>query len=313
MTQLTLALGTLLLAVSPLLALFATVVAPKPQLLIVATTAAFFYLVSATLAAAAYTTFRTIGLDSGLAAILPMVLCTFCGRCSFVALYHRVEKVVQSTLLENTSSSSTQSTTAHTDSNRTLVPPRNSNNNNSLLEIAPHLRLALNDASAGLAAGVGFGGMHLVLLFGTLWASQSTAAGVLYQESCPNVPSLIVSAWMAACFSILDVFWMLLAFFGMRRRQLFPRHDPHNDNASTSIGGWLGNGRLGGNVALLWTLGSHLMVSCMTLANTASYGCAFSSVSTGTAVLFTSFLFWAGVGRIYLPPSAMPRREIRRM
>lgn len=169
---------------------------------------------------------------------------------------------------------------------------------------AARLRLQLNDASCGVAAGVGYGGMHAILLYGTLLASEAShSGGVLYQQSCPGVPSLIVSAIYSFCFTILDVFWMLFTFFGMRRRLIYHRgqHGPHG--GVRHLGAWLGDSRNGGNLSLLLCLGTHLLASLVTLAGYFNYGCRVSLPLVGGCVLLTSYLFWAGVGRIYMPPN----------
>jgi hypothetical protein len=126
----------------------------------------------------------------------------------------------------------------------------------------------------------------------------------LYQSSCPAMPSLVVSACFAFIFSILDIFWMFFAFFGMRRRLMFHRGD-FVASDSRAIGGWLGNSRHGGNSALLISLISHFMASFFTIADYFPYGCSVSIPAVSGVLLVTMYLFWAGCGRIYMPPSQM--------
>ena len=347
-----LVLGSALIAYGPFLALFSLLVYQKAQLVIVVTTAAFFYLLATLAASIAWRILQAIGWQGdGLAAILPGVFFQFILRCCFVALYHKVERVIQSSLekqheeeLEAYNNNSLpngnhplaqqlQQQQQQPPSDVSLRAGRNSRQgvygDQSALNHPSHwtedeqqqqqradseklswteaakLRLQLNDASCGVAAGVGFGGMHAVLLYGTLLASETGLdQGVLYQAFCPMMPSLAVSAIYAFSFSILDIFWMLLTFFGMRRRLMYHRGERAPDTV-TGVGSYLGNSRNGGNVALLLCLATHCMASIFTLTNLFSYGCTLSLPLVGAVVILTAYLFWAGVGRIYMPPMMM--------
>lgn len=296
MTTPALALGSGLVAFGPLIALFSMIIYQKAQLVIVVTTAAFFFLLGSTAGAFAWKIFHMIGFYGPLAAMLPAVLTQFLARCGFVTLYHRVEQVIQESI-EKESSDSTRNTTTNQsalDSSSSTHPT-----DKDWAEIAK-MRLQLNDAACGVAAGVGFGGMHAILLYGTLLASEmSTNVGVLYQESCPAIPSLAVSAVYALCFFILDIFWMLFTFFGMRRRSQYHRGEGERERGAP--GSWLGNSRKGGNMALLWVLITHFAASILTTADYFKNGCYVSVPAVGAVVLFTAYIFWAGAGRIYLP------------
>jgi len=98
------------------------------------------------------------------------------------------------------------------------------------------LQLQLNDLSCSLASGVGYAILHSLFLYGTLLASEGRESnsyddagsyvggggstgygGTLYQDSCIAIPSLLNGAVIAACFSLLDVAWMMLCFYGTRR------------------------------------------------------------------------------------------------
>lgn len=291
MTSIALTLGSALLAFGPFLSFFFMVVYHKAQLVIIVTTAAFFFLLSALGASLVWWFFYIIGLDGLVAILLPGVLSQFLFRCSFVALYHKVEKVVRITLEKEDA--------------------RGNNNQNNMDDAdddydenwtaAAKLRLQLNDASCGVAAGIGFGGMHAIMLYGTLLASESGNVGVLYQDSCPGIPSLAQSAVYALCFSVMDIFWMLLTFFGMRRRLLYHRGREFEDNIR-GFGAYFGNSRNGGNLALLFVLVSHLGSSMVTVASSFGRGCMFSMPVLCGITLFTAYTFWAGTGRIYMPP-----------
>lgn len=281
--QVMLYIGSALLAFGPFVALFGMVVYPKAQLVIVVTTAAFFLLLSTLTASLFYGLFDLIGLGGPLTAILPGVIAQFLGRVGFCQLYNRVEAVIEDSLKREDESNWTETA---------------------------KLRLSLNDASCGLAAGIGFGGMHAILLYGSLLAAQiSNGVGVLYQESCPNVPSVVVSAVLTALFFILDIFWMLFTFFGVRRRLDFQRGQASVARDDGRLGAYFGNSRHGGNMALLTVLGTHLMTSLLTTANWFKHGCLVSVPATGAMVLITCYIYWMGCGRIYMPDSQVALRS----
>jgi hypothetical protein len=118
------------------------------------------------------------------------------------------------------------------------------------------MRLELNDWSCGIAAGIGFGAMHALMLYGTLLASEASTLGTLYQPSCPRIPSLVNSALNTMMFSLIDILLMLFTFYGMRKRKSKTyRH------------------RQAGNVALGICLGIHFMATMATTANLLHGGC----------------------------------------
>lgn len=301
-----LTLGSALLAFGPVASLFSLIVYRKAQLVIVVTSSAFFYLLSAVVASIAWTVFDAVGLRGPLSAIVPGVLAQFMFRCGFVSLYHKVEAVIQTSLEkqhqeelnQQETDPGTDQTAARNQDRRNKEPSeRNSTQ-------AAKLRLELNDAACGVAAGVGFGGMHAILLYGTLLASEtSNNVGVLYQDSCPAMPSLVLSAIYAFCFSVLDIFWMLFTFFGMRRRLMFHRGEYAADEELV-VGSWLGNSRMGGNYSLLLSLLTHFVASIFTSADYFKSGCVVSIPAVGIIVLMTAYMFWAGAGRIYMPAVA---------
>jgi hypothetical protein len=306
MTEVSLTIGSALLAFGPFLSLFGLLVYQKAQLVIVVTTAAFFFLLAAVTASLAWTIFHAIGLGGPLAALVPGVFFQFAFRCGFVALYHNVEQVIQNSMEK---SDQRRRDVAHPEQgiNSTDAPnariEQNITQESDQWTEATKLRLQLNDASCGVAAGVGFGGMHVIMLYGTLWASQvGDSEGVLYQDACPQVPSLALSAVYAFLFSILDVFWMLFTFFGMRRRRMFHR-GAQGEDEYVSVGAWFGNSRTGGNFALLLCLVTHSFAAVFTTADYFNHGCLISIPLTSGMVFVTAYLFWAGVGRIYMPPS----------
>lgn len=86
---------------------------------------------------------------------------------------------------------------------------------------SPHSNQAfpLNDLSSGLAAGVGFGLMHSLLLYGSVLAA-SGGSGVYFDDSCPTIPLILVSALTSLAFFILDIIWMCLGFIADRYRSV---------------------------------------------------------------------------------------------
>lgn len=289
MTQIALTIGSFFLAFGPLLGLFSIVVYPKAQLVILVTTAAFFFLLSATATGVLWRLLHLIFHDNPLIALLPSVVSQFVFRCGYVSVYHQVEAGIERALDES-------------------MPVEENENTTELRNAVAKFRLALNDASAAMASAVGFGGMHAVLLYGSLLASEITNdVGVLYQDYCPMIPSIAASAVLANLHSILQVFWMLCTFFGMRRRLVFARGEEIETTATT--GSWMSNTRAGGNTALLFTFGSQSVAACLSLVNGTRHGCLISIPATVGLVLTSAFMFWAGCGRHFLLDQSSNRRR----
>lgn len=283
-----LVLGSAAIGFAPFICSFFQIIFPKPQLLIVSITAAFFYLLAVSAASLVwYILDPVIGLSGAMAAIIPGVFFQFIFRSLFANIYFKVENVIEASIAKSEEEQQ----------------DNNDENEADAVQAAKN-RLALNDLACGLAAGVGFGGMHAILLFGSLLASETFDAGILYQPSCPKVPTLTVSSLNTFCFFFLDVFWMLFTFFGMRRRLLFPRGGgalSHINPLSRRFGSWYGNTRMGGNYALLTCLSSHFLAAGFTTFNAFQYGCTFSLTLLPAATLAVAYLYWAGISKIYLP------------
>jgi hypothetical protein len=255
----------------------------------------------------AWSIFHAIGLNGPLSAIVPGVIAQFLFRCGFVSMYHRVEAVIQTSLDKQHNDEmkrigEMESTDPGSGTDQSIALQQRRRKEVDAWTETVKLRLELNDAACGIAAGVGFGGMHTILLYGTLLASEtSNNVGVLYQDSCPGMPSLVLSAIYAFCFSILDIFWMLFTFFGMRRRLMFHRGG-RAENEVLMVGSWFGNSRMGGNYALMLCLLTHIGAATFTSADFFNNGCAVSIPGVVSIVLLTAYMFWAGAGRIYMPP-----------
>jgi hypothetical protein len=294
MTSSTLIWGCTFLAFGPIASLLFGIVYQKAQLVIVVTTSAFSFLLSALAASLVLICFDAIGAigTSPFVILIPSVMAQFIARCGFVALYHKVEQVIQVSIEHHEAMQATTN--------------RNQDNNNS--SDSALLRLELNDWACGLAAGVGFGGMHAVLLYGTLLASESGNLGTLYQEACPSMPGLLLSAWNALFFTILDVIWMLFTFFGMRRRALPGTMDfsmsGSGSGSGTGRGTYLGNSKQSGNMALVFVAVTHFAASFATTPNYFGGGCWVSLPLLAAIVASTVAAFYIGVVGIYLPTSS---------
>ncbi|KAL3920783.1 MAG: hypothetical protein SGARI_006860 [Bacillariaceae sp.] len=286
--------GSAAIGFAPFLCFFFQIVFPKSQLLIISTTSAFFFLL-ATLCASLFwfVLDPTIGLSSAWSALIPGIFFQFIFRAAFVTLYHKVESVIELSI-EKTEEEQQHITDTGNDPNPTEHADLT----------AAKQKLSLNDAVCGIAAGTGFGGLHAILLFGSLLASETSDVGVLYQPSCPKVPALVVSALNTFCFFFLDIFWMLFTFFGMRRRLLFPRGGGSLTDInplSRPFGHYFGNTRVGGNQALMTVLITHTLAAGFTTFNSFQYGCMFSLTTLPALTCVVAYIFWSCVSKIYMP------------
>jgi hypothetical protein len=277
MTAAALAWGSAFLAFGPVASTLFLIVYQKAQLVIVVTTSAFAFLLSALGASLFWYMFHAAGVNHPIIILLPGVIFQGIMRCGFVALYHKVEKVIESSIARHE-----QHQIQRGESEEAMAE-------------SARLRLELNDWACGLAAGTGFGGMHAVLLYGTLLASESSNLGTLIQDSCPSMPGLLLSAMNAFLFTILDMIWMLFTFFGMRRRR-----SPGMD-CSRGVGAVIGNSRQSGNIALAICGITHLAASFATTPNAFGGGCSLSIPLLVGIVLLTVCTFVVGVSNIYLP------------
>lgn len=301
MTSFSLTAGCALLAFSPSVTLLLLLAYSKAQLVIVVTTSAFADLLSCLLASLVHLPFAAIGLGSDNAfLIIPFAVASraLC-RCGFVFLYHKVENVIEQSIRSHELEISTTNSTS---------PPNGQEPNTTVpvLSETARLRLEINDVSCGLAAGVGFGGMHTVLLYGTLLASESGRIGTLYQPSCTIMPSLVNSAFMACMFAILDIIWMLLTFYGMRRIRgnLVGVSRVPNATSPFPSGPWhIGRKGLGGKAALASVIVSHLSASFATSANQTfeSDGCLVGLPLLAVVLILTLGFFFAFCKENYLP------------
>lgn len=73
----------------------------------------------------------------------------------------------------------------------------------------------LTDFYSATAAGLGFGLMYCVLMYGTI-ASNSLGPGTLFADTCPHFSTFVNIAWSSLLFGILHVLLMIIAFEGYR-------------------------------------------------------------------------------------------------
>ncbi len=181
MTAAELRWGSGLVAFTPATFLFLFVVTRRPELVIIALIGAFAYLVALLLSSAVWS---VIGPLQRLAAVTVVVgvLSQALLRVVLYRLYHRTEILI-----------------------------KGANH--------PILHMPLNDVTSALAAGTGYGLMHCIMLFGSVLASGSSDPGVLYMPSCRGTPLLLVLAFLALAFTLLDLVFMALTFLYLRRRR----------------------------------------------------------------------------------------------
>lgn len=296
MTSAALSWGCAFLAFGPSLSLLFLITYQKAQLIIVVTTSAFAYLLSSLISSVIWLPFNALGLHNAASLLIPAVLSQFILRCAFVALYHKVERVIQISI-ENHEETHPDPVEAEP---QEAASSSDEQAQTPLSETA-RLRLEINDWVSGVAAGTGFAGMHAIMLYGTLLASEGGNLGTLYQESCPGMPSLVLSAINAFWFSIADVVWMLLTFFGMRRRLMYQSAASRPIFTAKTWGAMLDNSRSSGNLALLVTIVSHTAATLVTVFNQVENGCVLSLPLLGIVVCLTVAFFVGGISKIYLP------------
>ena len=291
MTSFALSLGCALLAFSPTLSLLLLFAYSKAQLVIIVTTSSFAHLLSCLLAALLHLSFKGNGLSTGTQAIfiiLPTsILAQAICRCGFVYLYHKVEGVIETSIAQHERQHTNYGNGNNNNDN-------NDDDNEPIISETAQLRLELNDASAGIASGVGFGFFHTVMLYGTLLASENSRVGTLYQNSCTFMPSVFNSAIMAFFFGILDIVWMLLTFYGMRRWRT-NNNDATSTSTSTSAPQWqVFPGAVGGKAALALVLVTHFAAAFATVPNQtfAVNGCVIAIPSLTGVTLATMAMFW---------------------
>jgi len=245
--------GCAFIAFSPAVALLFIMAYSKAHLIIVVTISAFTYLLSILTSSLVWFAFKSLlkSTSASAAFIIPTsVTIQTLFRCGFVLLYHRVELVIQKSI-EHHERMDSYNEGGEGSAQSTMDNPRR----NEMSQTA-RLRLEINDFSCGLAAGLGYGGMHTIMLYGTLLASESDRWGTLYQTSCSFIPSLANAAVIAVFFFFLDIAWMILTFYGMRKLTSSSGFDQSSSG-----------GVIRGTMVIISVLLLHIAASCVTLIN----------------------------------------------
>lgn len=324
MTNALLSLGCTLIAFSPSFTLLILFAYPKAQLIIVVTTSAFFYLLSSLAASIFNIPLLLLNKSNGGADdpskwnafyVIPIsILSQFVFRCAFVKVYHKVESVIEDSIqshekeeMERREMVGASRRRSRNQQNQTGSGTENdqedqqdqqhSSSTDEPMSESSLLRLELNEISCSIASGVGFATMHTILLYGTLLASENNRVeGTLYQISCSVMPSLIQSALMAFWFSILDIVWMMVTFYGMR---MYYSNSGNNNQWS------FGKNRVGGKAALSFVLITHLIASLSTSLNVIipANGCIVSLPLLSVVSVGIVTLAWAYLKESFLPES----------
>ncbi|KAL3656548.1 hypothetical protein V7S43_018625 [Phytophthora oleae] len=172
--------GCILVGFGPLAALFFVVVARRAQLVILALSGAFVWLVAILVTATLWQIIPP--LKTSLSATVPVgVVVQEAFRLLFFHLYTRTELAVKRV-----------TTSSH--------------------------QLPLNDVTSSLAGGVGFSVMHALLMFGSLVGSSTGSRGAAFSASCESIPLVFSAAISTLALTALDVALMVVAFDGYRKR-----------------------------------------------------------------------------------------------
>ncbi|RLN53645.1 hypothetical protein BBJ28_00010711 [Nothophytophthora sp. Chile5] len=172
--------GCILVGFGPLAALFFVVVAKRAQLVIIALSGAFTWLVAILVTASLWQVIPPM--KTSLSATVPVAVAVQeAFRMLFFYLYTRTERAVAAV-----------TTSAH--------------------------QLPLNDITSALAGGVGFSVMHALLMFGSLVASSTGSRGAAFSASCESIPLVFSAAISALALTVMDVALMVVAFDGYRKR-----------------------------------------------------------------------------------------------
>ena len=291
MTSGTLVAGCTLIAFSPTATLFFILVRKKAQLVIIVTISAFAFLLSY-LTASSIWIILPQSIQSSPFTLIPIgVFSQFLLRLLYVRLYFKIEQIIHTSLHRMRMRARRSNSDSNSNSNSNI------NNSNDETDEETLLHFELNDWICGIASGIGFGGTHSILLYGTLLTSEAGNLGTLYQPSCPAIPSLLLSAINAFLFSILDMILMLFTFDGVRKQN-------HAESASVSISAstsatyYFRQSNGPGVRILLYSLCFHLGAAFVTAINSTNNGCLYSVPSLFIIVISCFFFF-----RVYIFPN----------
>uniref|UniRef100_A0A7S1B4Q7 Uncharacterized protein n=1 Tax=Corethron hystrix TaxID=216773 RepID=A0A7S1B4Q7_9STRA len=242
--------GCGLIAFSPTASLLFSTVLRKPQLLIVAVTSAFAYLIYSACASVVWFLLTLLfkGKGGSLSSLIPAIVFQTIGRVHFLTIYRGVESSIWASIGRDAVNRA-----ARANARRPRTPGGGKDERAAIplepvqSDVPRDMRLELNDAICSIAAGSGYGIMHGLMLYGTLLASEGGGSNTLIQPSCPQIPSLIQSAIICALFSILDVVMVTMTFVAV------PSGGGKTDKA-----------------LIMMTAAFHLLASLCTVANSMS-------------------------------------------
>lgn len=300
MTSLALSVGCALVAFCPSIIFFLLLVNKKTHLTIIATMSAFFQLLSILLSSILYLPLRFIKRDTSrnnwdwLCIMLTSIALQNICKYFFVKLYRIVESFLLR-VLEKGREDQKQSNWSEKVTYRLYENEKDQTISNYLTDLGNidpvvQLKLELNDMTCALASGIGFGGMHAIILYGTLLVSQVRERGTLFQPSCKRVPSLIPTAVVTCFFSVLDVIWMFFFFYVVRKNRI--RLYNHQVNANLQVRS--SRFPVSGRSAMLVVIFSHTLASFSTVMNILipNNGCFIVLPCLFLIVVATFAFFW---------------------
>lgn len=306
MTSLALSFGCALVAFCPSLTLFFLLVNRKTHLTIIAIISAFFHLLSVLISSIFYLPLRLLNRDNAknkldwlYIMLTSIALQTVC-RYFLVKLYRIVEAFLLSVLEKGREDqdhpNSSERRTYRFYENKKIHINNSSTGLNNIDPVV-QLKLELNDVTCALASGIGFGGMHAVILYGTLLVSQVHEKGTLFQPSCERFPSLIPTAVITCLFSILDVIWMLIFFYGIRKKGT----KVQNHQAKVNLHFQTSQFQVSGRSAILAVIFSHTLASISTVMNKIipNNGCLIVLSCLFVVVVATIAFFWIFIKNWY--------------
>nr|CCA22534.1 conserved hypothetical protein [Albugo laibachii Nc14] len=171
--------GCILTAYGPIATLFFILIGKRAQLIIIALTSAFIWLISVLISATIWQIIPVLK-SSAEATICVTILIQEIGRYTYFQLYSRGVVAIQKV-----------TTTKH--------------------------QLPLNDFTSSLASGVGYSLMHSLMVYGTVLGSSTGFRGAAFRDYC-TLPVVFTGAITSLALSISDVALMVMAFAGYRSR-----------------------------------------------------------------------------------------------
>lgn len=292
MTSITLSFGCTLIAFCPLVILLLLLVNKNPYLTMITTISAFFQLLSALLSSILYFPLRFLKRNTSICnldlcfIILSSISSQNICRYLFLKLYRIVESHLLS-IFQNTREDKklliergeTAGTLLKNEKNHTdqICKP-----DSDISGSVAQLSFELNDVTSALAAGVGYGGMHAVILYGTLLVSQFPEKNTFFRSSCQHIPILIPTAIVTCLFSVLDVMWMFIFFYAIRYKKLELRNSQTRSSRKVNQ-----------ISAILVVIFSHVLASFSTVMNNfiSKNGCYLAIISLFIVVVATISFF----------------------